>query len=252
LFSWFCYSFIIINFKLWAKKNHGIAAFLQWKKKKIMPANLNALIRYKTINSCLAGGRRRWSIDELRARCSEALASDRGRYATVSERTLRDDIRVMRSDILGFNAPIKQESGFYFYSDPGYSILSLRITDAGLAEQILGLLMKMREKVNHPEMEIIMEKLSRLIGREYEPESGLVVRNQVNDEAIKIKKQVIEEEINANERMSADLENRGIFERRRLRLMLRKMDAPPIVPPSELIWGEIMAAVMSGIFRRQP
>lgn len=97
-----------------------------------------------------------------------------------------------------------------------------------------------------------MEKLSRLIGREYGPESGLVVRNQVNDEAIKIKKQVIEEEINANERMSADLENRGIFERGRLRLMLRKMDAPPIVPPSELIWGEIMAAVMSGIFRRQP
>ena len=102
-----------------------------------MPANLNALIRYKTINSCLSGGRRRWSIDELRERCSEALAENRGRYTTVSERTIRDDIRVMRSDILGFNAPIRQEGGLYFYSDPGYSILSLRITDAGLAEQIL-------------------------------------------------------------------------------------------------------------------
>jgi len=50
-----------------------------------MPANLNALIRYKTINSCLSGGRRRWSIDELRERCSEALASDRGRYHCLGE-----------------------------------------------------------------------------------------------------------------------------------------------------------------------
>lgn len=217
-----------------------------------MPANLNALIRYKTINSCLAGGRRRWSIDELRARCSKALASDRGRYATVSERTLRDDIRVMRSDILGFNAPIKQESGFYFYSDPGYSILSLRITDAGLAEQILGLLMKMREKVNHPEMELILEKLSTLIGRKYEPESGLVVRNQVNDEAIKIKKQMIEKEIQTDELLSVDLEEKYCIEPARSRLPLRKAAIPPIMPPSELIWGEIMAAVMSGVFRRQP
>ena len=115
-----------------------------------MPANLNALIRYKTINSCLYGGRRRWTIDELRERCSEALAESRGRYTPVSERTIRDDIRVMRSDILGFNAPIKQEGGLYFYSDPGYSILSLSITDTGLAEQVLGLLMKLREKVTPP------------------------------------------------------------------------------------------------------
>ena len=134
-----------------------------------MPANLNALIRYKTINSCLAGGRRRWSIDELRERCSEALASDRGRYATVSERTLRDDIRVMRSDILGFNAPIKQEGGLYFYSDPAYSILSLSITDAGLAEQIYWLLMNMRDKVSHPELEIILQRLCDMLGKEYKP-----------------------------------------------------------------------------------
>jgi len=134
-----------------------------------MPANLNALIRYKTINSCLHGGRRRWLIDELRERCSEALAENRGRYTGVSERTLRDDIRVMRSDILGFNAPIKQEGGLYFYSDPGYSILSLRITDAGLAEQVLSLLMKMRDKVSHPELEIILEKLCGLLDKEYIP-----------------------------------------------------------------------------------
>ncbi len=42
---------------------------------------------------------------------SEALAESRGRYATVPERTVRYDLRLMRSDILGINAPIKQEGG---------------------------------------------------------------------------------------------------------------------------------------------
>ena len=82
-----------------------------------MPENLNALIRYKTINSCLSGRRRKWSISELIDACSKAVAEDRGRYVRVSERTIRDDIRVMRSDIINLNAPIKQEKGLYFYSD---------------------------------------------------------------------------------------------------------------------------------------
>jgi hypothetical protein len=102
-----------------------------------MPANLNALIRYKTINSCLYGGKRRWSITELKEKCSEALAEYRGRYDTISERTIRDDIRVMRSDILGYNAPVEQQKGLYFYTDPGYSIMSLSFTDSELIERII-------------------------------------------------------------------------------------------------------------------
>jgi len=132
-----------------------------------MPANLNALIRYKTINSCLYGGRRRWSISELIRACSEALAEARGRYDPVSERTIRDDIRVMRSDILGFNAPIKQKKGLYYYSDPGYSIMSVSITDSGLAEQIIKLLTDLRPEVSHPELEKVLERLMKLTGKEY-------------------------------------------------------------------------------------
>jgi len=202
-----------------------------------MPANLNALIRYKTINSCLFGGKRRWSVDELRERCSEALAEDRGRYAGVSERTIRDDIRVMRSDILGFNAPIKQEGGLYFYSDPGYSILSIRITDAGLAEQILGLLMKVRDEVSHPEMEIIMEKLSGLIGREYSP--SIVIKGKVDLS----EKDVLSDEIQTTE------------EHMKYNLRLPPWKARAITGPrplrsrsslSGLMWGSILAAIVSG------
>jgi len=200
-----------------------------------MPANLNALIRYKTINSCLSGGRRRWSIDELRERCSEALAGNRGRYATVSERTIRDDIRVMRSDILGFNAPIKQEGGFYFYSDPGYSILSLSITDEGLAVQILELLMKLRGKANHPEMEIIIGRLCSLTGREYEPAEKIIV-----------KKQLAEGQMFAEEILSAgqyafnnSIETPLKFRRKRMASSASRMR------PFELTWGEIMTTVLA-------
>lgn len=204
------------------------------EKRNIMPANLNALIRYKTINSCLSGGRRRWSIDELRERCSEALAESRGRYATVSERTIRDDIRVMRSDILGFNAPIRQEAGFYYYSDPEYSILSLRITDEGLGVQILELLTKLRGKVNHPEMEIIIAKLCRLTGREYEPASKITVHKQLMQDSVHD-----EEFLSANREISFRL---GKTEMKSG--TASRMSKPSPIRPFELIWGEIIAVVM--------
>ncbi len=145
-----------------ANKPVAAAAFLQYEKKFSMPANLNALIRYKTINGCLTGSRRKWSISELMEKCAEALAEYRGRYETVSERTIRDDIRVMRSEMLGYNAPIVQERGLYFYSDPDYSIMSIRLTDAGLVERIIVLLGDIRNEVNHPELELILEKLRQL------------------------------------------------------------------------------------------
>jgi hypothetical protein len=134
-----------------------------------MPANLNALIRYKTINSCLYGGKRRWTITELKEKCSGALAEYRGRYNTISERTIRDDIRVMRSDILGYNAPIEQQKGLYYYSDPGYSIMTLSFTDSALIERIIMFLGKIKGEVSHPELEIILDKLTNLKNR-YSPE----------------------------------------------------------------------------------
>jgi hypothetical protein len=132
------------------------------EKKLHMPANLNALIRYKTINSTLSGGIMRFPISELTKRCSDALAEFRGRYETVSERTIRDDIRVMRSDILGYNAPIAQYKGLYYYSDEDYSIMTLSFTDSGLIERIIHLLDDIKSEVAHPEVEIILEKLNKM------------------------------------------------------------------------------------------
>jgi len=205
------------------------------EKRIIMPANLNALIRYKTINSCLSGGRRRWSIDELRERCSGALAENRGRYGSVSERTIRDDIRVMRSDILGFNAPIKQEAGFYYYSDPEYSILSLRITDEGLAVQILELLMKLRGMANHPEMEIIIERLCRLTGRENESAEGITIGESREERAVF-----------AEELPESDMDTCYNIDKSPVKVLSQKMASYASgIRPFELTWGEIMATVMA-------
>ena len=198
-----------------------------------MPANLNALIRYKTINSCLYGGKRRWSIDELRERCSEALAENRGKYTGVSERTIRDDLRVMRSDILGFNAPIKQEGGLYFYSDPGYSILSLRITDAGLAEQIFSLLIKIRGRESHPELEIILQRLCGLLGKEYEPVYHKqilynVSEKEINVEAMEWLSKDMDFDLPKPSRMTPSLSSRASQYKKRL---------------LELLWGDVLGAI---------
>jgi hypothetical protein len=135
-----------------------------------MPANLNALIRYKTINSCLFGGKRKYDIDELIDACSAALSEARGRTTRISERTIRDDIRVMRSEILGFNAPIEQKDGLYYYADPKYTILSVSITDPGILDMIIKSLLKISDDVKHPELEIVLAKLRGLSPMSFEPD----------------------------------------------------------------------------------
>ena len=135
-----------------------------------MPANLNALIRYKTINSCLFGGKRKYDINELIGTCSEALSEARRRTTRISERTIRDDIRVMRSEILGFNAPIEQKDGLYHYSDPKYTILSVSITDPGVLEMIIKSLLKISDDVKHPELEMVLAKLRSLSPMSFEPD----------------------------------------------------------------------------------
>ena len=61
-----------------------------------MPANKNALIRYKTIDNCLSNRYRRWTIDDLVEACSEALYDCEGISRGVSVRTVQADLQMMR------------------------------------------------------------------------------------------------------------------------------------------------------------
>ena len=88
-----------------------------------MPVNKNALIRYKTLDRCLRNKYRRWTLDDLVEACSDALYEMEGISRGVSVRTVQADMQVMRSDKLGFNAPIEvYDTKYYRYADPDYSI----------------------------------------------------------------------------------------------------------------------------------
>jgi len=128
-----------------------------------MPANLNALIRYKAIDRRLRNRFSPCSIRQLQEVCSEALGEFRGIYKKVSERTIRDDLRVMRSEILGFNAPIVCEGGFYSYNDPNYSIFGVSIRDMALLRQVMQILLDNRMRLREKGVDEVIRELGMLI-----------------------------------------------------------------------------------------
>jgi len=94
-----------------------------------MPANKNALIRYKTIDRCLRNRYRKWTLDDLVEACSDALYDLEGIDKGISKRTVQADIQIMRSDKLGYYAPIEvYDNKYYRYSDPNYSINEVPIS----------------------------------------------------------------------------------------------------------------------------
>ena len=58
-----------------------------------MPANKNALIRYKTIGNCLRNRYRRWTIDDLVDACCDALYDMEGISKGVSLCTVQGDLQ---------------------------------------------------------------------------------------------------------------------------------------------------------------
>ncbi|MCB0699050.1 MAG: WYL domain-containing protein, partial [Chitinophagaceae bacterium] len=83
-----------------------------------MPANRNALIRYKTIDNCLRNRQRKWTLEMLMDKVSDALYEYEGIDKGISRRTIQGDIQMMRSDKLGYNAPIIiVEKKYYIYED---------------------------------------------------------------------------------------------------------------------------------------
>ncbi len=98
-----------------------------------MPINKNALIRYKTIDKCLQNRYRKWTLDDLIASCSDALYEYEGKDCNVSKRTVQLDIYNMRSEKLGYNAPIiVVDKKYYSYQDANYSITNLPISSLDL------------------------------------------------------------------------------------------------------------------------
>lgn len=108
-----------------------------------MSINKLALIRYKTIDNCLQNRFRKWTLDDLIEACADAIYEYEGITSGISRRTIQLDIQNMRSEKLGYNAPIiVTDKKFYSYEDRSYSITNTPLTqqDMGTLNEVLGVL----------------------------------------------------------------------------------------------------------------
>ncbi len=108
-----------------------------------MAINKLALIRYKTIDDCLRNRYKKWTLEDLIEKVSETLYELEGITSGVSKRTIQADIQLMRSDKLGYNAPIiVKDKRFYVYEDASYSITKAPINNADVdkMKEIVGVL----------------------------------------------------------------------------------------------------------------
>ena len=130
-----------------------------------MPANKNALIRYKTIDRCLRNRYRRWTLDDLVDACCDALYDMEGITKGVCARTVQMDIQIMRSDKLGYNAPIVvYDKIYYTYADPDYSIteMPLSMDDCKLIKEAITLLGNMDNADAAKTMKVLAKVKTRL------------------------------------------------------------------------------------------
>ena len=130
-----------------------------------MPANKNALIRYKTIDNCLRNRYRRWTLEDLVEACSDALYDMEGITKGVCARTVQMDIQIMRSDKLGYNAPIEVYDRIYYrYADPDYSITEMPLSIEGckLIKKAIILLENKKDKNNEDTIQVLNKVQDRL------------------------------------------------------------------------------------------
>lgn len=155
-----------------------------------MAQNKNALIRYRTIDKCLQNKYKRWTLDDLINACSDALYEYEGRDVNVSKRTVQLDIQMMRSDKLGYNAPIiVYEKKYYTYETDGFSITDIPLNesdmhvlsesvemlkqfkDFSLFSELGGIIQKLEDKIyterTHQPSIIHLDKNDQLKGLKY-------------------------------------------------------------------------------------
>lgn len=127
-----------------------------------MPLNRATLIRISTIDRCLQNHYRRWTINDLIDACTDALAEFEGRSNPVSRRTFQNDLALMRSDRLGYNAPIVvRDNKYYEYDDPEYSITHLPLNDEGL-DALNSALDILRQLQGFPQLASSIDTISKL------------------------------------------------------------------------------------------
>jgi predicted DNA-binding transcriptional regulator YafY len=142
-----------------------------------MALNKNALIRYKTIDRCLQNNYRQWTLDNLIEACSDALYEYEGREVNVSKRTVQLDIQLMRSDKLGYNAPITvYDKKYYKYEEEDYSITDIPITenDMNVLSETVEMLKQFKDFSLFSELGGIIQRLEDKVYTEKTHQSSII------------------------------------------------------------------------------
>ena len=91
--------------------------------------------------------------------------AEKKKKARVCARTVQMDIQIMRSDKLGYNAPIEVYDRIYYrYADPDYSIteMPLSIEDCKLIKKAIILLENKKDKNNEDTIQVLNKVQDRL------------------------------------------------------------------------------------------
>ncbi|WP_316790524.1 WYL domain-containing protein [Pedobacter frigoris] len=142
-----------------------------------MSVNKLALIRYKTIDECLKNRFRKWTLDDIIERVAQMIYEYEGITSGVSKRTIQADIQLMRSDKLGYNAPIAvTDRKFYSYSDPSYSITKVPINsgDVEKMKEIVGILKQFNGFSYFDEMSEMITKLENNLYKSTHPNKNYI------------------------------------------------------------------------------
>ena len=134
-----------------------------------MPLNKLALVRYKTIDNCLQNRFRKWTLEDLMEAVSDALYEYEGITKGISRRTVQLDLQNMRSEKLGYNAPIVVvDKKFYSYAEKNYSITNTPLTkqDLGTLSEVVGVLKQFKGFNYFQELNEMVTKLEDKVNKQ--------------------------------------------------------------------------------------
>lgn len=131
-----------------------------------MATNKHAAVRYNALDKCFSNHNRKCTFDDLLEVCNDAIYMEYGDYTGISVRTLRDDIRFMKSEE-GFSAPIvtRKDGGkpYYIYEDREFTIKKQKLSSVE-TEQLKNTLVTLSRFKGLPKFEWMNEVVARLEG----------------------------------------------------------------------------------------
>lgn len=140
-----------------------------------MPANKLALLRYRIIDQSLQNTLRKWTLDNLIEVVSDALYEYEGISSGVSKRTIQLDIQNMRSDKLGYHAPIEVvDRKYYHYAEEGYSITNSPLSgqDVDKLNEVVSLLKQFKEFSYFQDLSALITRLEDKVLSRESPQSS--------------------------------------------------------------------------------